>query len=48
MPVVTIYKHAKGGMYARDTRCLNACLLTQYYFMFYVTEKIMLYVKWVE
>ncbi len=31
-----------------DTICLNVCLLTQFYFMFYVNDKIMLYVKWVE
>ncbi len=30
-----IYKHIKGGMYDSDTRRLNACLLTQYYFVLY-------------
>ncbi len=38
----------KGGMCVSDTRCLNVCFITQYYFMFYVTDKIMLNVKWVE
>ncbi len=37
-----------GGMYVSDTICLNICLLTEYYFKFYVTDKVMLYVKWVE
>ncbi len=35
-----IYKHITGGMYDSDTRCLNTCLLTQYY----ITDKITFYV----
>ncbi len=42
--MVKIYKHIKGGICTNDTRCR----LTQHYFMFYVTDKIMLYVKCVE
>ncbi len=48
MLICVIYKFTKGGKYVSDTRCLNAHLLTQFDFMFYVTDKIMLYVKWVE
>ncbi len=47
------YKHIKGGMYDSDTRCLNACLLTQFFFLLHITDKITLHVyvkkqKWVE
>ncbi len=34
-----IYKPKNGGMYNSDTRCLNACLLTQYYSIFYTTDR---------
>ncbi len=44
MLMVKIYKHIKGDICTNDTRCR----LTQHYFMFYVTDKIMLYVKCVE
>ncbi len=37
-----INKYSKGGIDGSDTRCLIACLLSQIYFMFHVTDKIML------
>ncbi len=36
-----IYEYTMGDMYDSDTRCLNACLLTQYYFMFNITDNVM-------
>ncbi len=39
MLICMIYKYTNGGMYVSDTRCLNACFLTQFYFMFYVNDK---------
>ncbi len=40
-----IYKHIKGGIYDSETRWLNACLLTQYYFMSYIANKIIFMCK---
>ncbi len=48
MLICMIYKYTKGGAYVTDIRCLNTCILTQFDFMLYITDKIMLYVKWVE
>ncbi len=37
-----IYKQTMGGMHDSDTRCLNECLLMQYYFSLYITVKMLL------